>query len=157
AATVGLDLPADQVGSIVQGSGGFAAFVDAAIAGAAAAGAVTPEVLRAAGEETIGRIAASASDGVLVEPLWTCVLLVASAGTLPEQAVTTSGALGTSPGAAMRSLRDAGLVREVAPGRFGLPPLLAAAALARLASEDRASELEPFIDAVAGPLVAAGQ
>src|SRR5699024_1818025 len=40
AATAGLDLPADEIASIVHGSGGFAAFVDAAISGAAAAGAV---------------------------------------------------------------------------------------------------------------------
>ena len=156
AAGVGLDLPSDQVAAIVEGSGGFAALVDEAVTGAATAGEVTPEVLHAAAEETIGRIAASAADGMLVEPVWQCVLLVASAGTLSEQAVTTIGALTTSPGAAMRSLRDAGLVREGAPGRFGLPALLASAAVARLASEDRASELEPFIDAVAGPLVAAG-
>src|SRR5699024_9921815 len=115
AALVDLELPADQVESIVEGSGGFATFVDAAIAGARAAGAVTPDVLRAAGDETIGRIAAAASDGVLVEPLWECVLLVASAGTLSERAVTAIGGLGDSSGAAMRSLRDADLVREVGP------------------------------------------
>jgi hypothetical protein len=153
AALVDLDLPADQVESIVEGSGGFATFVDAAITGARAAGSVTPDVLRAAGEETIGRIAAAASDGVLVEPLWECVLLVASAGTLSERAVTAIGGLDDSSGAAMRSLRDADLVREVGPGRFGLPAQLASAALARLASEDRAAELVPFVEAVAGPLV----
>jgi DNA-binding CsgD family transcriptional regulator len=156
AALVDLDLPADQVESIVEGSGGFATFVDAAITGARAAGSVTPDVLRAAGEETIGRIAAAASDGVLVEPLWECVLLVASAGTLSERAVTAIGGLDDSSGAAMRSLRDADLVREVGPGRFGLPAQLASAALARLASEDRAAELVPFVEAVAGPLVSSG-
>ncbi|SJM60655.1 regulatory protein, LuxR [Actinomycetales bacterium JB111] len=156
AALVDLELPADQVESIIEGSGGFATFVDAAIAGARAAGAVTPDVLRAAGDETIGRIAAAASDGVLVEPLWECVLLVASAGTLSERAVTAIGGLGDSSGAAMRSLRDADLVREVGPGRFGLPAQLASAALSRLASEDRAAETVPFVEAVAGPLVSTG-
>ncbi|QOR71013.1 hypothetical protein IM660_01470 [Ruania alkalisoli] len=158
ASDLGVTVSATQTASIIDATGGYAVVVDAVVRRAAVEGGYSPDTLARGCDEAVSDLSAAASGGVVPWDLWEVSLLTAFGGSLAPVVIETLWARARQGPAALRVMRDSGVIADVADGRLGLAPGIRAACRRRFGTDlphDRHWQiLHPLLDrwAAAGHL-----
>ncbi len=150
AGDLGVDLSAGDAADVVTATGGYAVVVDAVVRRAAAWGTYGPEALARGCDDAMAELSAASSGGVVPWELWEISLIAALGGELRFSVMESLWARVAQGAAALRSMRDGGLIADGAQGRLTLAPGIRDACRRRVGTDLAASRhwelVEPLVD-----------
>ncbi|UFU06792.1 LuxR C-terminal-related transcriptional regulator [Ruania halotolerans] len=155
---IGVNVSLTQAAEIVAATGGYSVAVDAVVRRAAAHGGYDSQSLARGCDDAVAELSAAASAGVVPWDLWEVSLLAAQGGTLSAGSMESLWGRPHDGMAALRVMRDGGVIAEAAAGRLALAPAIRAACQRRLSTDVPTARhwqiVEPLLDgwAVAGHL-----